>query len=117
MLLPEPEPAAAGSREQPEEKGPSRIDESATGGEIDLLERGLDPRDLAWMQLGPHWVTSIFNGGNVWLVQVDGMGPTQRQSLGLSAPVQVVQEQRGRGRQHHGDDDGGVDAGGNMQDR
>lgn len=71
------------------EKGPTKIDEEAQGGEVELLEPGLQPEDLAWRSMGPHWTTSLFSGGNVWLVNTAGMGPRQRLSLGLGpAPAQ-----------------------------
>lgn len=77
--------------EGPAEKGPARIDEDAVGGEVDVVERGLDPKDLAWRTMGPHCMASIFSSGNVWLVNVAGMGPTQRDKLGLEAPSPAVQ--------------------------
>lgn len=82
--------------EGPPEKGPSRVDEDAVGGEHEAVERGLDPQDLAWRSMGPHWMTSVFDGGNVWLVDTAAMGPTQRELLGLapslSADSSVLQE-------------------------
>lgn len=71
---------------QQPDRGPARIDEGAEGGQVDVVERGIDPKDLAWRNIGPHCMTSIFSSGNVWLVNVAGMGPTQRVSLGLVAP-------------------------------
>jgi hypothetical protein len=74
-----------------QQKGPARVDEQAAGGEEDVLESGLKPKDLSWLQLGKHWVTSLFSGGNVWLVHVGGMGPVQRRLLGLvDAEVQSL---------------------------
>jgi hypothetical protein len=67
------------------EKGPSRVDEDAVGGEFELVARGLEPLDLAWSSIGPHWMTSVFEGGNVWLVDTTLMGPQQRALLGLAA--------------------------------
>lgn len=72
------------------EKGPSRVDEDAVGGEFELVASALDPLDLAWSSIGPHWMTSVFNGGNVWLVHTAGMGPTQRQRLALPAATPAV---------------------------
>jgi hypothetical protein len=35
-------------------------------------------------------MTSVFEGGNVWLVDTAGMGPTQRQLLGLEVAKPAV---------------------------
>jgi hypothetical protein len=81
-------PYFGGEGEDPKPKGPSRIDENATGGKVDMLERGLDPKDLAWRNMGPHCMASIFSSGIVWLVNVSRMGPSQRNKLGLLPPAQ-----------------------------
>lgn len=97
-------------RELPQEpnRGPARIDEDAQGGQVDLLDRGIDPKDLAWRNIGPHCITSIFSAGNVWLVNVAGMGPTQRASLGLvSRPSRSVLQ--GKQQQQRQDEDVGAD--------
>lgn len=110
VLLPEPEPISRAGAEEPEGKGPSRIEEGAQGGDMDLLERALDAKDLAWRNLAEHCMTSIFSGGNVWLVQVGQMGPTQRQLLGLAPPAQqqqsAGQKQRRKQRQASAGDGG-----------
>lgn len=117
VLFLEPELPAGAPNAEPEGKGPSRIEEGAEGGEVDILERGLDPRDLAWRNLGPHCVTSIFSGGNVWLVACGGMGPEQQAMLGLQGGPQRQQaEEVGAG----GDGGDGSDAEeeeGGLQDR
>lgn len=88
VLLDELPYFGGGGDEDPKKKGPTRIDENAMGGEVDMLERGLDPKDLAWRNMGPHCMASIFSSGTVWLVNVGRMGPSQRRQLGLALPAQ-----------------------------
>eukprot|EP00775_Hariotina_reticulata_P013362 gene13362-13489_t len=65
----------------------------APEGTINVLEDPINPQQLAWIKLGPHWVVNIFDGGNIWLVNISAMGHQQQQRLGLvpraaAAPVQ-----------------------------
>lgn len=69
--------------ELPAKKGPSRVEDGAEGGKIEMLDRALHPQDLAWQDQGEHCVTSIFSGGNVWLCNVGGMGTVQLAELGI----------------------------------
>jgi hypothetical protein len=98
VLLPDLHFARKGN-EEPAKKGPSKIELEAGGGETEVLESGLKPQDLAWMSMGRHYMTNIFNGGNVWLVNVAEMGPTQQKALGIVAASEQRPERRSRRQQ------------------
>jgi hypothetical protein len=70
----------------------------AAEGAINVLEDPVNPQELAWIKLGAHWVVNIFEGGNIWLVNISAMGLQQQQRLGLvlpaAAPVQEEQQQQ-----------------------
>lgn len=50
---------------------------------MNVLGDDIDPLDLAWKQFGPHWMCSLFDMGNIWLVNASNMSSKQQQLLGL----------------------------------